>query len=301
MRNIPEKFYLYLSLNAYGTKKFLALLEGRLPLTDPVRFNDPFDCRQGFDHSGIKEKAHPTEDPEMMLAFATAKAENNWKHRYNLFCVSETFENILMWSHYSESHSGICLELSYDDSKRPTDCFFQPVRYSTHFSTIDSARNDDPEAVKTFYLTKSADWMYEKEWRFVAPKNDADAKDGFDGLISPSPFKVNRILLGVKFNPLLYEDYFCDQNSQLSFLSENDRNEIREALQTTTHNGWVLGDRKRALEILKKIKVDEETDTVAIAEKKKSVFRSVVAQFFGDNGNTVSMRKRENDFGVEPQ
>ncbi|HEV2598631.1 DUF2971 domain-containing protein [Sphingopyxis sp.] len=88
----------------------------------------------------------------------------------------------LMWSHYSASHKGFCIEydfgsLPYSDLRKRM-CF--PVFYrkkrtdSTRY--FSQARADFNPAVGIYLcLMKGAEWSYEQEWRIVHAIGPADA------------------------------------------------------------------------------------------------------------------------------
>ncbi|HEX6901987.1 MAG TPA: DUF2971 domain-containing protein [Thermoanaerobaculia bacterium] len=95
-------------------------------------------------------------------------------YSYGLYCLSETFDNILMWSHYADNHQGFCLEFS---SREPQSSPF-PVSWRITYQkdrpivdttvTVDDINTD--LIVRRGLLTKSLDWAYEKEWRALETK-----------------------------------------------------------------------------------------------------------------------------------
>jgi len=94
-------------------------------------------------------------------------------------CMSEDPASILMWSHYSESHKDIVLQFEYNGFINPNGenrCF--PISYQDDFPSLeeymDAISSTSPISIaKLFYLRKSIDWRYEKEWRlFTSRPND---------------------------------------------------------------------------------------------------------------------------------
>lgn len=72
----------------------------------------------------------------------------------------------LLWSHYAQEHSGICVQL------RPVmdleALIAHPVEYNDTYPIL-SDMLEPPEARKTLpIMRKSTAWEYEKEWRIVA-------------------------------------------------------------------------------------------------------------------------------------
>ena len=112
-------------------------------------------------------------------------------------CFTEVNDSMLMWSHYGNSHKGICVE--YDFSKLtlndPRKRSLYPVNYSEQFLDATSLLMDmknAPLLALQASLYKSPEWSYEKEWRLIIP----------GGIIpDDSPYEVPqpvRIYLGSK-------------------------------------------------------------------------------------------------------
>lgn len=88
-----------------------------------------------------------------------------------LACFSETYDNILMWSHYAKYNKGFCIE--YDTSKcNEVTKNLYPVLYVSEPTFSPKLMNDyvdgkaDISISQTLFSTiKFKDWQYEKEWR----------------------------------------------------------------------------------------------------------------------------------------
>lgn len=108
----------------------------------------------------------------------------NFLSKLTVTCFSASgWDNQLMWAHYSNSYSGICVE--YDFGKMNEFIgFMYPVEYSTERPTlalknlgIDKLEKDengelktsDPDmsAVLSYLLSKNKCWEYEDEWRII--------------------------------------------------------------------------------------------------------------------------------------
>ena len=48
---------------------------------------------------------------DYLTALEWSAAQHKLCEHYRYFCVSEKWDNILMWSHYSEEHKGFCISL----------------------------------------------------------------------------------------------------------------------------------------------------------------------------------------------
>jgi hypothetical protein len=186
----PEFVYLYLKKDDFTAKKLLSILCGYLPLSNARRFNDLFDSNFLYDlpdtvtlkdgERDAIEKGYFSE--QMFLKIRQRVAEKEIREKYNVACFGECHDSLLMWAHYADSHKGLCLQLKYFPEKRPEGCAFEKVHYSTRYPRIDGAKTDDISTVKNLFFTKSVEWLYEKEWRLVAPASMKGGKD-FDGQI----------------------------------------------------------------------------------------------------------------------
>ncbi|MEA3226881.1 MAG: DUF2971 domain-containing protein [Planctomycetota bacterium] len=95
--------------------------------------------------------------------------ENFLARRRNMgvFSMTEDSENILMWSHYAADHTGFCLEF------RTENAFFSFARRVEYDIALPCVDMHEPMWGKLIgqgaggLLTKTQDWVYEKEWRIV--------------------------------------------------------------------------------------------------------------------------------------
>jgi hypothetical protein len=118
----------------------------------------------------------------------------------SIFCLSETHDNLLMWSHYAQNHTGAVIEfLSLGDVDSPL-LVAQPVRYTRKLPRLTFESFFDFEAAKaellnTITLTKSEVWSYEREWRIVAGLRNN--KQNFE-IISFAREEVGSVYLGCR-------------------------------------------------------------------------------------------------------
>ena len=78
-----------------------------------------------------------------------------------MFCLSGKWDNTLMWSHYTDDHRGFLVE--FDGESSFFDFGFEKVVYSNERPLLLSRPDgwNDPSV----FITKSADWEYEEEYR----------------------------------------------------------------------------------------------------------------------------------------
>jgi Protein of unknown function (DUF2971) len=118
---------------------------------------------------------------------------------FSVLSLSENSASVLMWSHYSENHSGFCIE--YNLSRDPLARLCYPVFYRKKLT--DATRYLGKRDFRDFNnlfamytcLIKSDEWAYEREWRLVLPTGASDANSP---MAMPTP---SAIILGALVRP----------------------------------------------------------------------------------------------------
>ncbi|WP_260563522.1 DUF2971 domain-containing protein [Alteromonas sp. KS69] len=91
--------------------------------------------------------------------------------------LTESNNNILMWSHYARSHKGFCVGFDtnsdFFNRKRSDVDEFYHLREVKYDKARPNKLISQLNAVNMF-LTKSIDWEYEKEWRMCSVLEDCD-------------------------------------------------------------------------------------------------------------------------------
>jgi len=126
-----------------------------------------------------------------------------------VFCVSETNENVVMWSHYSEQHRGAVIKLNCVDKVDDNLLIARPIKYAIEFpeyiSLIDWVEEQfglkiidyEDLAFKLAYI-KHRDWSYEREWRVHIPlMPNMPVGDG-TSLFSKDPSVFGALYLGCR-------------------------------------------------------------------------------------------------------
>jgi hypothetical protein len=100
------------------------------------------------------------------LAKLTADVERMLDSQIGILCLSAKPDDILMWSHYAWSHTGICLEFCSDS---PTCAFrnARPVRYQEEYPKASIVTTPPIDLQHVVAYTKASSWSYEQEWRLI--------------------------------------------------------------------------------------------------------------------------------------
>lgn len=124
------------------------------------------------------------------------EAVNNAKDTALISCFSKRNNSILMWSHYANSHKGVCIEY-----ERPNSIYFKDVTYRqkrpyikmykavSHVIALDILGKKETDYEATMYLketldpffVKSTDWSYEEEVRCLYSKTKLNDDIEYDG------------------------------------------------------------------------------------------------------------------------
>jgi Protein of unknown function (DUF2971) len=164
-RESPEYLYQYRPITGekFGYLKRL-LLNNELYLGSSARFNDPFDSKIDIDFSGARlqdwrriftkgvKRMQPNlsyskrneevtkimmrklyQDPARRQAVIDDVQSH--MHRVGVACFSEVPDSILMWSHYAESHSGVCVEFDRTNGKSVI-ARAMPVSYASTYAPV---------------------------------------------------------------------------------------------------------------------------------------------------------------------
>lgn len=123
-------------------------------------------------------------------------AVNSAKESALISCFSKRNNSILMWSHYANSHKGVCIEYDRPDSidfkdveyknERPYIHMYKAVSHAIALDILEKKESEDEitsylkETLDPFFV-KSSDWKYEEEVRCLYSKNKPNDKIEFDG------------------------------------------------------------------------------------------------------------------------
>jgi hypothetical protein len=145
--------------------------------------------------------------------------------RIGIFSMTTIKDSLLMWSHYADSHKGICIEFSRTNENElgnRSRCF--PVEYSSFVKNIDVIDLKDANVFKVLFDHKSDDWSYEKEWRYLIPEGKK---------LIDFPGKISKIYFGLKCKEEI-------KNQIMSVLSKD----VEYYEMSIVKNEYVLSEKK---------------------------------------------------------
>lgn len=172
--NIPDIVYKYLDFET-GIEKVLK--NKTIKFSTPSSFNDPFDCYQVLIDQKSKVSREKKgfsdffktdyEAADKFLRSKNIEVFKRLKEEIRITSFSVCYNNILMWSHYGEKHTGVCIGLSTKLNKTE----FCKVDYEINivpkpFNDLGEKKHN-LDAIGYWLYTKSIDWEYEQEIRFI--------------------------------------------------------------------------------------------------------------------------------------
>ena len=178
---LPNFLHKYRTIDS--TKKMLE--NNSMWFSSPKNFNDPFDCQiipntnntESEIRKFLRDNINDLSDSEIdNLAKITFNQPSKWKNTIEktfdsiinstgICCFTENPKNLLMWSHYTDCHKGVCLKFNL--LKDPSFFVYPlPVNYQDKYPDYNHL-GDRNDLIKDIILTKSSDWKYENEIRVM--------------------------------------------------------------------------------------------------------------------------------------
>lgn len=159
---LPPILYRYRAISGERLAREIgSIKQNYLWCSEYHKLNDPM---EGF----YKPSARVSKNPQYKSG---ADAIYYKKQNIGICSLSDTFENELMWAHYAENSSGICvgyrpralIQGLSDDSR------LVRLGYGSEPPEIGIKDGYGEEAARKILSHKKANWAYEREWRVLGP------------------------------------------------------------------------------------------------------------------------------------
>lgn len=179
-----RKLYLY-KFRPDNVNTIKTLCEQRLYFSHPFDFNDPFDCHPPCSDIITEETIlsyvtgkYPLSEEAVKRNMPLIKEElsrdctfltdiEKTFNRIFVCCLSYNADSPLMWAHYCDNHTGLCL--GFDPSLAGDfyeNCTKLPVEYVDKRQFLDFG-DDINSQIKKIIFQKHKAWQYEEEIRIV--------------------------------------------------------------------------------------------------------------------------------------
>ena len=159
----------------------------RLKVSTVDDLNDPFDLC-----------SLDTSNPEVAAALNALTV--HFKQTTGLLCFSRNWDNLLLWSHYGASHTGLCLGFDIPDSsaRRTGD---MEVRYQPNLLQVNKPEDVTYDLANLLLRTKHESWSYEQEVRIFVRLDDPPDADGLRWCDFGPNLELKEVVAGAQCAP----------------------------------------------------------------------------------------------------
>lgn len=238
---IPNTLHKYRNWRDENHRKILS--DNELFLSSADLFNDPFDSSLPFQYDKkqltevyilkkliqLERRNYPNFDYKKCLGIAKEKILQNdftsdeyWKNRneefqkwmtdkFGICCFSSKNDDLLMWSHYADSHKGLCVGFDSYQLFEATNGAIRKVQYSQNFPKV-AMFHRGFEWLDPLINTKSKHWKYEDEYRIskiYAAREIVNFNDS----------AIKEVVLGCKIDKNAREEIISIVKGKSSFIS----------------------------------------------------------------------------------
>lgn len=178
--------YKFISCSEY---LFRTLINGEIRLAPPASFNDPFDCpieellRNKKDNKEAMEKIY--KECLKVTCFTLPNNNNNRE------------EDVLFWSHYADSHRGICIKYEISCDLLPNEESSFSCLLEIDYDTSELYSRNEDECYRKVFSAKANCWKEESELRLIY--FDCNACSGYHPIKIPG--RITDIYFGLKCDP----------------------------------------------------------------------------------------------------
>lgn len=205
-----------------GPNRLHVLESGLIRFTQAAALNDPFECtpRMHLVRQNLWDIARPhintlsgmakvevTLRTSLSIRDRLKKFNFESSNNFGILSLSETNNNLLMWSHYCDSHRGFAVGFDsqhafFRSRKFRAFSALAPVKYSADRPIMPRIDEASMETAEIMFFTKSEDWAYEQEVRKIANVEAADETKHMDGsnmyFFRFPPDSVREIIFGYR-------------------------------------------------------------------------------------------------------
>jgi len=160
----------------------------RLKLSTIEGENDPFDFFAASDST----------DPQVRHAVMMLGAQ--FKKEIGLLCFSRNWDNLLLWSHYGASHTGICLGFDIPEGGPGTN-YDTDVLYQPNHLQIRRPEDVNLDLANRLLRTKHESWSYEQEVRMFVDLNDPPDAAGLNWIEFGPLLVLKEVIIGARCHP----------------------------------------------------------------------------------------------------
>ena len=163
----------------------------RLKLSTIEDLNDPFDLC-------------PLDTTDPVVSRAAEALNSQFWPTTAILCFSRNWDNLLLWSHYGDSHRRICLGFDIPEGE-PGANFDTDVLYQPNLLQIRPPADVNFDLANRLLRTKHESWSYEQEVRMFAELSDPPDAEGLHWIDFGSHLTLKEVIIGVQCHPIASE------------------------------------------------------------------------------------------------
>jgi Protein of unknown function (DUF2971) len=156
----------------------------RIKISTIDELNDPFDLT-----------ALDTTDPGVEIA--VGELVKWFRKTKGMLCFSRNWDNILLWSHYGDCHTGICLGFDIPDAQADGG-YYLHVSYQPNLLVAQRPGDVNQDFSGRLLSTKYEGWSYEREVRLFVALNDPPDNNGMSWFDFGSGLDLKEVIVGAQ-------------------------------------------------------------------------------------------------------
>jgi hypothetical protein len=164
----------------------------RLKVSKIEDLNDPFDlCPLDTTYPAVSKAADA-----LILGL--------WKTNA-ILCFSRNWDNLLLWSHYGDSHKGICLAFDISEGEQGSN-YDTDVLYQPNLLQIRRPEDVNFDLANRLLRTKHESWSYEQEVRMFVSLNDPPNAKGLNWIEYGPDLVLKEVIIGAQCDPTVSKE-----------------------------------------------------------------------------------------------
>ena len=168
------------------------LKDKRLKLSTIDELNDPFDLC-------------PLDTTDPAISNAVDGIISHFRKTAAILCFSRNWDNLLLWSHYGASHTGICLGFDIHEGD-PGANYDTNVLYQPNVLQIRRLEDVNIDLANRLLRTKHESWSYEQEVRMFVQLNDPPDAKGLNWIEFGPQLVLKEVIIGAQCHPMVSKE-----------------------------------------------------------------------------------------------
>lgn len=182
----------------YEEKIKSLLCDNKIWFSKYEKLNDPYEVTGAYYNYKITAEKN-----------ASMGRDNLNRSMVEILALTDSYKNLLMWSHYAKNHKGFCIEFVVEDpSKIHKVQYLEKLPEGINPALIHTTDIEEKKEICKFFLNKSRAWEYENEYRVIniddwSSYSVVPKEYGKNIELNEIGLRVKQIILGANCNKYL--------------------------------------------------------------------------------------------------